>query len=276
MPRLLIVLLVSLLSACATIRIAEDDLIHPDPKRDSIQEIAPGYRLDTIEIVHADGVASRGVWLRRDDSVATVVYFGGNEFHLDQGGTSVIKPLTAVQVDVVIVDHRGYGRSDGIPTVKLLQRDALDLVDHVRAGSPGRVVLYGHSLGSFIAAYAAAERDVDGLILEGTTTSVGEWAHNMVPWYAKPFVTLDVDPAFAEVGNTASLSRYTGPLLILVGSKDDQTPPKLARKLYRQAASTRKRFVVIPGQGHSAVVAGEAVAHAALAGFIAERPTGAP
>lgn len=80
MPRLIIVLLALLLSACGTIRVTEAVLIHPDPERESIEQLAPGYRLDTIAVEHADGAVSRGIWLRRDDAVATVVYFGGNEF----------------------------------------------------------------------------------------------------------------------------------------------------------------------------------------------------
>lgn len=275
MPRLIIVLLVLLLSACGTLRVTEAALIHPDPKRESIQQIAPGYRLDTIEVAHADGVVSRGIWLRRDDATATVVYFGGNMFHLDQHYPGVIKTLAGAHVDMVIVDHRGYGRSDGIPTVALLQRDALDLLDQVRAGTAGRVMVYGHSIGSFIASHAAAERAVDGLILEGTTTRVGEWAHTLVPWYAKPFVTLDVDAAFAAVNNTDALSRYRGPLLIVVGSKDDQTPPKLARKLYRSAASEHKQFVVEPGKGHEDAGLGPA-AQIALAAFFAAGAARAP
>src|SRR3546814_2898530 len=102
-----------------------------------------------------------------------------------------------------------------------------------------------------------------------------EWAHTLVPWYAKPFVTLDVDAGFAGVSNTDALARYRGPLLILAGSKDDQTPPKLARKLYRLAASEHKQFVVVPGKGHGDAGLGPA-AQAALATFFAADATGAP
>lgn len=275
MPRLVIVLLVVLLSACGTIQVSEEALIHPDARHESIQQLAPDYRLDTIEIAHADGVVTRGIWLRRHDAAATVVYFGGNQFHLDQHYADVIKRLAGVHVDIVIVDHRGYGRSDGSPTVELLRRDALDLLDHVRAGAAGRVVVYGHSIGSFIATYAATERAVDGLILEGTTTSVGEWAHALVPWYAKPFFTLDVDAAFAKINNGDALRRYRGPLLIVVGKKDDQTPPKLARKLYRQAVSEHKQFVVVPGEGHEGAGHGP-LAHAALVAFFGPSPPDTP
>lgn len=275
MPRLIIVLLVVLLSACGTIQVSEEALIHPDARHESIQQLAPDYRLDTLEITHTDGVVSRGIWLRRDDATATVVYFGGNDFHLDQHYPVVIKRLAGMHVDIVIVDHRGYGRSDGIPTVKLLQHDALDLLDHVRTGTSGPVIVYGHSIGSFIATHVAAERAVDGLILEGTATSVGEWAHTMVPWYAKLFVTLDVDAAFAKINNTDALARYRGPLLILVGSKDNQTRPKLARKLYRRAASEHKQFVVVPGEGHEGAGNGP-LAQAALAAFFDTSVRGAP
>jgi alpha-beta hydrolase superfamily lysophospholipase len=79
-------------------------------------------------------------------------------------------------------DHRGHGRSDGpkgkINTADDLLRDLAQVIDHVRAQHPGRLVLLGHSMGGLIAARFVGEgvarpgegsagwqRPVDALVL---------------------------------------------------------------------------------------------------------------
>lgn len=257
------------LAGCATIPMSENDLLYPDQSA-SLDASVNDYRIDAVEIRHADGAVSRGVWMTPADARATVVYFGGNQFRLDQHADPVIRAMQAAGVSVVIVDHRGYGRSDGQPTMQLLRSDALDVVDYVRARRPGRVVLYGHSIGSFIAAGAAAERAVDGLILEGTSTTATEWAHSLVPWYAKPFVTVQIDDVLAGVSNVAALSRYRAPLLILAGAADTQTPARLAKKLFATAPSADKRFVRVPKGGHDSVL-DDPLVQSALRDFLADR-----
>ena len=137
--------------------------------------------------------------------------------------------------------------------VIVLKRDAVDLFDLVRNTTDGKIILYGHSIGSFIAASVVQHRKIDGLVLEGTATNVPEWANSLVPWYAKAFVRVSVDPALQDADNVIALAEYMGPLLILVGDSDNQTSPRLARSLHESAATKQKEIVVFPECGHSGV-----------------------
>jgi pimeloyl-ACP methyl ester carboxylesterase len=75
-------------------------------------------------------------------------------------------------------DYRGSGRSSGVPTIAALKADALQVFDQVNARYPGRVVLHGQSLGSFVAAYVAQQRPAArGMVLESTTTNVRDWGN---------------------------------------------------------------------------------------------------
>src|SRR3546814_16838643 len=106
-PRLIIVLLVLLLSACGTIQVTEADLLHPAPEHESIERIAPGYHLDTTAVAHADGVVSRGIWLRRDTSTTTWADFGGNQFNPDQSYPDVLHPWGTMRGAIVIWRYAG-------------------------------------------------------------------------------------------------------------------------------------------------------------------------
>ena len=54
--------------------------------------------------------------LKRDDARATVLYFGGNGFRTGLHARRVFDAYAGQPVDLVLVDHRGYGASTGTPT----------------------------------------------------------------------------------------------------------------------------------------------------------------
>lgn len=84
-------------------------------------------------------------------------------------------------------DQRGHGRSPGARGVLAgphdLLRDLARVLDHVRAGAPGPLVLLGHSLGGAVAARFVAEglgpepaawhRPVDALVLSSPALDLG-------------------------------------------------------------------------------------------------------
>jgi pimeloyl-ACP methyl ester carboxylesterase len=89
--------------------------------------------------------------------------------------------------------------------------------------------------------------------------NAGEWSKAMIPWYAKPFVRVEMGESMHRLDNHRALAAYQGPLLLLVGDKDSQTPASLSRRMHASAASpaSLKRLYVAPGRGHTSLI-GEA------------------
>lgn len=268
LPGMVCVVAASLLSGCA-VQITERNVIHPDRPGDAKREgvldaaSAPGWRLAPVTLPVADGELA-GVAASRvagaDVNGAAVLYFGGNTFHLDQHGGGVLNALAPCGADVVMMDYRGYGRSGGVPTIAAMRADALQAFDFVNARHPGAVVVHGQSLGSFIAAYVASQRPAArGLVLESTTTNARDWGNAMLPWYAWPFVRLELSGSLAEIDNVAAASGYAGPALVLEGAEDKVTPPRLARKVYEALPGSAKRLLVVPGAGHNDVLSNPVV-----------------
>jgi len=252
------------LSGCA-VQVGERNVLRADRAEDPPrtqhldQASAPAWKLD-VQALPVDGAELRGVVASRPGNALTVLYFGGNAFHLDEHGAKVLDAVAPCGADVTIFDYRGYGRSKGEPSIAALKQDALRIFDDVNARRPGRVVLHGQSLGSFVAAYVAQQRPAArGLILESTTTNARDWANAMLPWYAWPFVRLQVSPELQDIDNVAAVSAYAGPALVLEGEEDGVTPPRLARQVYAALPSTAKQMVLAPGAGHNDVLSSTAV-----------------
>jgi uncharacterized protein len=209
---------------------------------------------EPVSVTHSDGVDSRGIYLHSPQSIATVLYFGGNEFRLDREGKPVVESFAKAKVDIVIFDHRGYGRSDGTPTAELLKTDAVNLYRFVRSKSKNRVVVYGLSMGSFVAASVAQTEPIDGLVLEGAPTNVEDQVRALFPWYISPFVHPKLAAELLAIDNVKALRIYNGPLLLLTGGKDELVPSSLQRSLYEQAKTSRKEIQVFPAYGHKGLI----------------------
>lgn len=261
--KLILVLVVAVLSGCA-VQIGEGNVVHPDRAGEArpAGRIGDGgaadYKLAPVSLA-ADDVQLNGVHAGAGNAL-TVLYFGGNGFHLDEHGDHVLAAIGPCRADVVMVDYRGYGRSTGVPTIAALKADALREFDLVNAQAPGKVIVHGQSLGSFIAAYVAQQRPaVRGLVLESTTTNARDWANNMLPWYAWPFVRVELSEPLQGIDNVLAASGFAGPALVLEGSDDKVTPPRLAQRVYDALPSTEKRMVMVPGAGHNGVLSSAAV-----------------
>lgn len=254
------------LAACApTLTLSDRSLL--SPRADTPAEAASldstiraaGAR--SFVVPAADGAQLFGVVLRHPRPAATVLYFGGNNFRISQMGRYAATLLLPLGVNVVMVDHRGYGRSTGtLTTVSQLEADAVQVYDHVRtrmpelAGVP--VIVHGQSLGSFLAGHVATQRPVAGVVLESSATTANDWVEASLRGRSIPPGTrVRVSESLARSGNLERVRRIHTPLMVLVGANDPVTPPALSQRLYAEAAApaARKRLHVIPGAGHNDV-----------------------
>jgi fermentation-respiration switch protein FrsA (DUF1100 family) len=143
-------------------------------------------------------------------------------------------------------DYRGYGRSDGIPTVEGAILDAkaarakLRELAHVE---DSEMLLMGESLGGAIVVQLAAESAPRGLILQSTFSSLKEVAdvhYPLLSWMVPP----------KKLDSATLIAQYRKPLLQSHGTADRTIPLASGQKLF-QAANEPKTFVKIPGAGHN-------------------------
>lgn len=251
--------LVALLAGC-TAQVRESDLIRPvrggPLTAEAVAAAAPSYGLAEHRIASADGARLYAIHLRQPGARATILYFGGNGYTIGRFGAWTAGVFAPLGVDLMIVDHRGYGLSEGRPAIAAMEADALAAFDYLRGllGGGGRILVHGHSMGSFLAGHVAAHRPAAGVVLESSATTTEQWVDAGMPGAAKPFIRkVEIDPSLRGRGNLANMARIDEPLLLLVGAKDGTTPPRLSQGLY--AASPlpegRKTLQIVTGAGHT-------------------------
>ena len=254
-------LLLSSVTACTT-TIEERNFIRPDrlsgyksERVFSSSKLPPSATVDEQTIKTENNIELKGLAVRQPGANVTVLYFGGNMFHIDDHATKVLPILSSCGVNSAVFDYRGYGRSQGEPTIANMKSDALRIFDFVNAQNPGKVIVHGHSLGGMVAGYVAQQRPALGLVLESTANNVQDWANANLPWYAKPFLSLEISPALRELDNTQASFKVTGGSLVMVGDHDKITPSVLGRKVFDSIPSPSKKMLIIAGAGHMGVLA---------------------
>ena len=255
---LLLPLLISLLSGCMTITVSEKQLLLPDKEvtASNIDSIAPGYALRALTVIAADGTRLAGQILQHPAAKSTVLYFGGNNFRMQQSGRHVAEGYSKLGVNLIMIDHRGYGDSEGEPSIETLFSDGLSTFDAVSRELPGQpIIVHGFSLGSFIAGHVGKHRPLAALVLEGSATNADQWAAATTPWFAKPFIDVVIEPKLQAINNLNNVAELTAPLLIVVGEHDRLTPPALSRKLYAAATKTSYHdYLEVPDLDHNSAL----------------------
>jgi uncharacterized protein len=153
--------------------------------------------------------------------------------------------LRQLGLNLLAFDYRGYGESGGTPSETGLYRDA-DAAYHYltnQRGVPGgRIVIFGHSLGSAVAIDLASRVRSAGLIVEGAFTSATDRGQELYPYIPVRWV------AASRFSSVDKISRITVPKLFLHAERDEVIPLAHGRRLY-QAAPPPKTFVELRG-GH--------------------------
>ena len=196
----------------------------------------------------APAAEPRDVLKRLGDGAPVVLYFGGNGGNRSRR-LDPMEVLSSFGAHVVLFDHRGYGDNPGRPSEERISADAQSIwkVLTGRLGiAPGRIVIYGESLGGGIATRLAADvcragQEPRGLILQSTFTSLAA-AGQRIYWFL-PVKWLLVD----RYESVKRLPDVTCPILQLHGRNDQIVPLDLGQRLF-EAAPAKSRGDIAPRQ----------------------------
>lgn len=153
-----------------------------------------------------------------------IYYFGGNA---EDVSLTALRASQRGDVNIVVVNYRGYGDSSGIPSEEALFADALTVFDETSHRIPhnGVVAAMGRSLGSGVAVHLAAERPIDVLVLVTPYDSIAQVAAGHYP-------LLPVNALLAH--RFESIDRIEAarqPALFVVAQVDAVVPQARARAL---------------------------------------------
>jgi len=172
-----------------------------------------------------------------------IVYFGGNAE--DVSGMIGDAVSRASGTGWLLVSYRGYGGSEGSPSEAAISADALLWHDYAVAKlKPGKLVVFGRSLGTGAAVFVASQRKIDAVILVtpyDSMVAVAKHHYPLVPvgWLLKHrFDSAERAPGIAA------------PLLCIAAGQDQVIPVAHARRLF-DAWGGPKRWIEIENAGHN-------------------------
>lgn len=219
-----------------------------------------GYSVSTDFISSADGEKLYRARFTHPDSKSVVVFFNGNlstvEKHAAQTAAKLAKDW---HPDFVFVDYRGYGQSSGKPTLEMLQADALRVFEDEQRrarSSSKKIVLAGYSIGGVVAGAVLETLRPDAALFIATVTDVKDMMALVMPAYTKLFFRVSVDPRLDAIDNRRSLSKYSGPLLVVAAERDSQTPAAMSKALFEAGATppTHKQLVIANAAQHNDIL----------------------
>ena len=200
------------------------------------------FRKYEITITH-NNVSLHG-WLLNPECSNLIIYYGGNAEEVS-GNLSEFKGLE--NYSILLLNYRGYGKSEGSPGQKQLFSDALFVYDYILKSSKQKikkVFVFGRSLGTGIALYLASKRPVDGAILVTPFASIKNLAQKHFPYLP---VKLLLKHPFDSIKIVDSLDI---PILVLIAEDDEIIPFKSTSELIDQIG-TNCNSVIIKNARHN-------------------------
>ena len=225
------------------------------PEKLRAEAPVPPHALGAVELFlkTSDGETVHALWWPPPEGRPVLLFFHGNAGHVFDWAL-VRKELAPMDVGLLLLDYRGYGKSTGSPSEEGLYADAEAAMAWLAAAGhgAGQVVLMGKSLGGGVATEMARRHPVRGLVLESTFTSIPAVAKHLFPML--PVGGLIPD-RFLSVGK---LPEITCPVFVIHGERDSLIPVSEGRVLH-DAAGPRKALWLVRAADHNDVswVAGE-------------------
>jgi fermentation-respiration switch protein FrsA (DUF1100 family) len=218
-------------------------LYHPMPYPQGYWEAQSEAGAQDLWLETKDGIRLNAWWFPKPDATFITLFLHGNAGNV----THRIDHAESIRLAgsaILIIDYRGYGKSQGRPNERGLYLDAEAAYDELIArGYPGnRIILQGESLGTAVAVELASRRPCAGLVLESPLASLSSMAGTILPV---------VGSLVAHGFNTDKrIGSIHAPLLVIHGDADEIVPFLQGEAVFR-SANQPKTFWRIAGAHHN-------------------------
>lgn len=194
----------------------------------------------------ADGVKLHGWWVPVEKARLATLFLHGNAGNITMRVRHA-RPITEAASAVLLLEYRGYGKSDGSPSERGLYADADAGYDFLRERGfrPEQIVVHGESLGASVAVDLASRRPCAGVILEAPFPSAGHVAATLLPFIGHWLIF--------SFNSLQKMARIEAPVLVIHGDRDSIIPHRLGRMVHA-AARDPKEMWTVPGGDHNDLV----------------------
>ena len=204
-----------------------------------------GLKYEEITLRTKDRVNLSVWYVPAKNERGVVLFCHGNAGNISHRLDS-IRIFHDLGLSVLIFDYRGYGRSEGSPTEEgtyLDAESAWEYLVNVKGARPEKIILFGRSLGSAVAAELALRHPAAGIIIESGFKSIPALGAKFFPYLPIRLISR------FQYSTIDKVSMINMPKLFIHSPQDEMIPYEHGAALFEKAAEP-KEFLQITG-GHN-------------------------
>ncbi len=222
---------------------------------------------ESVTILSRDGLKLSGTMFPVENSRGTVLCLHGYTSNAEQDYTSLARYYMENNFQILLVDHRAHGQSEGtyIGFGILDRYDALKWIEYLnhRFGIEKKILVQGTSMGAATALMLSGlklPKNVAGIVSDCAFTSpwdvfksvLKNWYHlpafpllHITNWMAKRLAGYDYRSCTAK----EEVKKSSVPILLIHGEKDTFVPTSMCEEIYRNCPDAEMQ--IIAGASHA-------------------------
>jgi len=213
-----------------------------------------GLSYQNVELVTEDGIKLHGWFIPHKKANGTVLFFHGNAGNISHRLDS-IEIFHRLELNVFIIDYRGYGQSEGKISEKGTYRDAeaaWNYLNNVQDISGKQIIIFGRSLGASIATWLASKHTPAALIIESGFTSVPSMGKRLYPFLPIRWLS------HYKYNTKQYVKNITCPVMVAHSRHDEIIPYDEGREIFDAAAEPKYFLEMRGGHNDGFIVSGSA------------------
>ncbi|KAJ8969473.1 hypothetical protein NQ317_015288 [Molorchus minor] len=219
--------------------------------------IPPTFNLPYENVItrSADGVQIH-IQKIDNENVPTIVFFHGNAGNMGHRLQNCVGLYHNLHCNILLVEYRGYGLSEGSPSEEGLYLDAKTAIDYLYTRSDinhSEIIVFGRSLGGAVAIDVAVREEYANkiwcLVVENTFTSIPDMAKLLLGWRMLQYFPLIFYKN--KFLSNHKVKQLRVPTLFISGMADGLVPPRMMSELHNRCNSIRKQLLQIPSGTHN-------------------------
>lgn len=224
-----------------------------------------GLKYEELTLTTKDNIKLLAWYVPAKDERGVLLFCHGNAGNISHRLDS-IRIFHDLGLSVLIFDYRGYGRSEGSATEEgtyLDAESAWEYLVNVKGARPEKIMLFGRSLGSAVAAELALKQPAAGIIIESGFKSIPALGAKFFPYLPVRLISR------FQYSTIDKVSRINIPKLFIHSPQDEMIPYEHGAELFKNAAEP-KEFLQIRGGHNEGFLTSGKVYTDGLNGFIAK------
>jgi len=230
---------------CGGLWFAQDKVIF-NPRK--LPEDYVFSKKNEVEIEVEEGIFLNALWMRTENSKGAILFLHGNRGSNKRCQRQAMN-MSNNGYDILMVDYRGYGKSDGkIYSQKQIYADVQKVYDYLKESyREGQIIIAGYSLGSGMASYLAANNSPQQLVMIAPYLNFYELKRKYIPIYIPNFfVKYPLD-------NAAHLANVKCPVTLFHGTMDRVIPYEHSKKLVEMYAD-KVKLITLNKESHRGAI----------------------